>query len=73
MSVSWKAYFPIPKSKAKKGLAGTPHTVKPDRDNVDKGILDALFENDSGVAMGELVKLWDDGLGPRVEVTLDWR
>ena len=71
--VDWQAYFPIPKSKAKKGLAGKPHTVKPDRDNVDKGILDALFQNDSGVASGTLEKFWDDGGGPRLEIKIYWR
>jgi Holliday junction resolvase RusA-like endonuclease len=69
--VDWVAYFPIPKSwsKSKRAeMAGTPHRSKPDRDNVDKAILDALFEEDSGVSIGTLEKRWDDGGGSRVDV-----
>jgi Holliday junction resolvase RusA-like endonuclease len=45
--VSWRAFFTIPESwsaKKKAALCGELHTSKPDRDNVDKGILDALWE-----------------------------
>ncbi len=69
--VSWLAYFPIPKSWSKKKtaeMAGTIHQVKPDRDNIDKAILDSLFGNDSGVAIGLTGKFWDDGEGPRIEI-----
>lgn len=39
------------------------HTAKPDRDNLDKMVLDTLqdigyFENDSGVSVGTLLKIW---------------
>lgn len=39
------------------------HTIKPDRDNLDKLVLDVLqdagyFENDSGVAVGTILKIW---------------
>jgi Holliday junction resolvase RusA-like endonuclease len=70
-TLSWTAYFPLPASWSKKkkdAMRGTSHYVKPDRDNVDKGILDALFENDSGIAHGELNKYWDDGKGTRLEI-----
>lgn len=72
--VSWTAYLPIPKSWAAKksaAMAGTLHQAKPDRDNIDKGILDALFKNDCGVAAGTLVKRWDDGKGPRIIVQVE--
>ena len=71
--VNWTAYFPLPKSwsKRKKAeLTGQPHQQKPDRDNIDKGILDALFAEDSGIHRGELIKLWDDGQGPRIELEI---
>ena len=71
IAVSWTAYFPFPASwsKAKKEASrGMPHRAKPDRDNVDKGILDALWDADQCVAMGSLTKLWDDGRGPRIEL-----
>jgi len=72
--VSWVAYFPMPKSWTKReraAKAGQPHRSKPDRDNVDKAILDALFEEDSGIASGHLDKRWDDGRGPRLEIVFE--
>ena len=66
-SVSWIAYLPLPKSKDQ-NLAGTMHQEKPDRDNIDKALLDALLQNDEGVALGSTQKFWDDGNGPRLEV-----
>jgi Holliday junction resolvase RusA-like endonuclease len=74
VNISWTAFFSIPKSysaKRRAALAGKPHTVKPDRDNVDKALLDALFENDSIVSGGHLQKLWDDGRGARVEMKVE--
>jgi Holliday junction resolvase RusA-like endonuclease len=71
-TLSWVAYLPIPKSWSKKRKAemtGKPHRQKPDRDNIDKAILDTLFEEDSGVAFGHLSKYWDDGKGPRIAFT----
>ena len=69
--LSWKAYLPVPASwtKRKKAeMAGALHRAKPDRDNIDKAILDALFTDDSGIAAGHLEKRWDDGGGPRLEI-----
>lgn len=43
------------------------HRAKPDRDNIDKALLDALFNDDSGIASGLIEKRWDDGNGPRIE------
>ena len=71
LTVSWTAFLPLPPSwsKAKsEAHRGTLHRKKPDRDNIDKGILDALFKSDCGVADGTLVKRWDDGKGPRIEI-----
>lgn len=71
--VSWKAVFPLPKSwskKKKREHAGEIHQQKPDRDNIDKGILDALFQDDSIVAVGLLEKYWDDGNGARLELEI---
>ena len=69
--LSWTAYFTMPESwsqKKKAQHAGQPHRAKPDRDNIDKAILDALFEQDSGIATGTLCKRWDDGLGARIVI-----
>lgn len=73
-SLSWIAYMPIPKSWPKwkkKDMAGKLHDQKPDRDNIDKAILDALFKDDRKVATGRLTKRWDDGNGPRIHLTLE--
>ncbi len=72
--VSWKAFLPMSESWSKKKkalLQGRPHRLKPDRDNIDKAILDALWENDAGVASGEIAKFWDDGRGARIELTVE--
>ena len=72
--VSWKAFLPIPKSRTKKKkaeLSGAPHRQKPDRDNIDKAILDALFSEDAGIYGGNLEKRWDDGEGPRIELQIN--
>lgn len=69
--VSWKAYLPIPKSWSKKKkaeMAGKRHRQKPDRDNIDKAILDSIFKEDCRVSGGRLDKYWDDGSGPRIEL-----
>jgi Holliday junction resolvase RusA-like endonuclease len=72
VDLSWVAYLPIPKSwteEKKERLSGEFHLQKPDRDNIDKAILDALFKEDSGIATGTITKRWDDGKGPRIELT----
>ena len=71
--LSWKAVFAMPNSwsKSKKFLMkGLPHRQKPDRDNIDKAILDSLFKEDSNIHKGSIEKIWDDGKGERIE--LEW-
>ena len=71
--VSWMAFIAMPASWSKKkkdALRGKPHFGKPDRDNIDKAILDSLFPDDRGVTSGALHKFWDDGLGPRIELVV---
>lgn len=72
------AYFSIPKSVSKKkrlAMDGTPHTKRPDADNVAKAVLDALngvaFADDSAIHDLQIVKRYtmDE---PRVEVALEW-
>ena len=73
-TLSIVAYFSIPESwsRYKKDQAkNMPHTVKPDGDNVMKALKDALFYNDQMVVDGWYRKLYDDGRGPRIEVTID--
>lgn len=71
-SVSWVAYFVPPASWSKKrreAAIGTLHRSKPDRDNIDKALLDALFPNDQGVAAGVIRKVW--GRECRLDVTIE--
>jgi len=39
---------------------GTPHQSKPDKDNLEKGILDIFLADDSMVFDGRVTKLWGD-------------
>ena len=74
--VSWDVFFSIPKSwskKKKETMRGQPHQQKPDRDNIDKAILDALLKDDSVVWRGELYKYWDDGQGARIALSFKRR
>jgi len=69
--LSWTAYFPPPSSWSKKKRAaamGTLHRSRPDRDNIDKAILDSLFPEDSAIAAGTIRKVW--GEPARIEVTI---
>lgn len=73
--VSWVAYMQFPNSYTKarrERLRGQPHQTKPDRDNIDKAVLDTLFPDDSRVSDGHLRKVWDDGNGPRIEITMEY-
>ena len=73
-SVSWNAYMPIPESwsqRKKTAMAGKPHRQKPDRDNIDKAICDALWKRDEGIWTGFQAKFWDDGNKPRLVLTME--
>lgn len=70
-SLSWVAYFSPPVSWSKKkrtAVLGQLHRAKPDRDNIDKAILDALFEKDQNIAKGSVEKRWD--VYERLEITI---
>lgn len=72
IALNWTAYFEPPASwSAKKRAAamGTIHRVKPDRDNLDKSVLDALFVNDAGIAVGTIAKRY--GTPARMEVVIE--
>jgi Holliday junction resolvase RusA-like endonuclease len=71
-SLSWVAYFSPPVSWSKKKQAaaiGTLHRAKPDRDNIDKAILDSLFGEDQAIAKGTIEKRW--GIAERLEITIE--
>ncbi len=73
VGITMKVYLPMPKSWRKPlqdSLRGQPHRHKPDVDNLAKSAMDALFKRDEGVAILLIEKRWDDGLGPRIEITV---
>lgn len=58
---------------AERQRLGTPHTHKPDKDNLEKLVLDAMekagvFKNDSQVADGPVEKWWGERAGVTVLV-----
>lgn len=53
--------LPMPKSwsKSKKeSMNHTPHRQRPDKDNLEKALLDSLFHDDSHVWTGQVSKWW---------------
>lgn len=61
------AYFPL----TRKAVKGNPHMVRPDSDNILKAVADGLFpKNDAMIHEMRIKKRYDDGYGPRVEITI---
>lgn len=55
--------LPMPKSWTKKkriAMNGQPHQQKPDKDNLEKALLDAVYTDDSKVWDGRVTKLWGE-------------
>lgn len=53
----------MPKSwsgKKRAQMAGKPHQQRPDRDNLEKALLDALFSEDCAVWDGRTTKVWGE-------------
>lgn len=73
-------FFPRPKSHYRSNgqlKPGSPkwHTKKPDRDNSDKAVLDAMtamrfWVDDCLACDGRIRKLYDDGRGPGVHIRI---
>lgn len=62
--------IPMPKSwskKKKSEMAGLPHQVRPDVDNLLKALLDAVYGDDSVVWDIRVTKIW--GYHGRIEIT----
>lgn len=67
------AYFPLRKGlsdKTRIAIQGLVHMSKPDADNVLKAVADSLCKNDQMIHTMSIRKRWDDGKGPRVEITI---
>lgn len=61
----WHVTFvlPMPKSwsgKKRAQMDGKPHQQRPDRDNLEKALLDALFSEDCGIWDGHTTKVWGE-------------
>lgn len=72
--LSLKLYMPFPKSYSQKKralLSGKIHREKPDLDNCEKAVMDALIEEDKAVAGILAWKYWDDGQGSRIEILVN--
>lgn len=58
-------HISMPRSWSKKkktAMRGTPHQNTPDKDNLEKALLDALEVNDAYIFDGRVTKLWaEDG------------
>ncbi|HED3064976.1 TPA: RusA family crossover junction endodeoxyribonuclease [Kluyvera ascorbata] len=55
--------LPMPPSWSKKKramMAGKPHQQKPDKDNLEKALLDAIFGEDSHIWDGRVTKIWGE-------------
>ena len=67
-------HLPMPKtwSKAKKNdMRGQPHQTTPDKDNLEKALLDAVYDNDCMVWDSRVTKLWaDEGGIEIVEISM---
>lgn len=67
-------YMPIPKSNAKVIREGDPYLKKPDRDNLDKWVLDicngVVWQDDCQVYDGRIIKLYSHN--PRTEFVIKW-
>src|SRR5690554_3514466 len=51
--------LPMPKSWSKKkrdAMRGAPHQQRPDKDNLEKALLDAIFEEDARIWDGRVTK-----------------
>ena len=76
LALEWTALFPYPKSWPKRKIESTYwHTIKPDKDNIEKLIKDSLkgvaWKDDCQVCKGESEKRYDKkcGIG-RIVVTI---
>jgi len=72
-SLNMVFYLPFPKSyrpSRRAMLKGRPHQQKPDLDNLVKSLMDSLFDEDCKIFSLSAMKLWDDGEGPRTQVSI---
>ena len=55
--------LPMPPSWSKKkrqAMVGKPHQQKPDKDNLEKALMDAIYADDSHIWDSRVTKLWGE-------------
>ena len=74
--VNWIAYHEVPKSWSRKKAdahRGRLKQTTPDRDNIDKALLDALWARDEAIAWGTLLKVWcPEGQEPGIRLEVQF-
>ncbi len=77
LRIDYYFYFQIPKSFSKvkqESMINKLHMIDPDKTNIEKFYEDAakgiLFKDDNVISVGYQEKRYDDGKGPRVEITI---
>lgn len=66
--------LPMPPSwsvKKRMAMNGKPHQTSPDKDNLEKAVLDAIFGRDEHVWDGRVTKLWGEVGQIKIEVIND--
>lgn len=66
-------HLPMPESwstRKRVAMCGKPHRQRPDKDNIEKGVLDALFDEDGAVWGGSQQKLWAES--GSIYLTMIW-
>jgi Holliday junction resolvase RusA-like endonuclease len=46
--------------KKRQAMAGKPHQQKPDKDNLEKALMDAIYADDSHIWDSRVTKLWGE-------------
>ena len=73
VALDFTAHIPMPPSWSKKkqaAMAGELHRQKPDLDNIAKAIMDALWEDDSGIAHLHGHKFWCRNEDANIELSV---
>ena len=76
LTFSWRIWLPIPPSVSQaenERRRGTGHRFKPDKDTLDKALMDILFSKDERIVGTRFQeKIWEDFNKPRIEMELRW-
>lgn len=74
--VQTRFFISMPDSWSKRkqaSMCGQPHRQRPDKDNLEKCVLDAIFLEDGAVWKGSQEKFWCESGKARIEIVMIWR